>query len=176
MLLNMSEKAKIKSRVFAKVSNELDLAIRDDELDGFLNKYGIILEEKERMPISTRLAKILVFGQLAGSKKDYQMAAKKVGINPDNIEFLDYEETKGFSAGRLRNSMQYSDIIYGPAPHKCTEMGNTSSLLEEIKKNPMEYPRLVEAKSNTMGTNLKISITTFRECIEKTFYYESLIG
>lgn len=72
--------------------------------------------------------------------------------------------------------MQYSDIIYGPAPHKCADMGDTNSLLEEIKKNPMEYPRLIEAKSNTMGTNLKISITSFRECIEKTFYYESLLG
>lgn len=174
MSLSINEKAKIRSRVFAKISNELDIAFREGELSGFLNKYGIILEEKERLPISTRLAKILVFGQLAGSKKDYQIVAKKLGINSENIEFLDYEETKRFSAERLRNSMQYSDIIYGPAPHKCADMGDTSSLLEEIKNNPMKYPRLIEAKSNTMGTNLKISITSFRECIEKTFYYESL--
>lgn len=176
MLLSITDKAKIKSRVFAKISNELDNAIRDDELSTFLNKYGIILEEKERLPINTRLAKVLVFGQLAGSKKDYQIVAKKLGINPENIEFLDYQETKRFPAERLRNSMQYSDIIYGPAPHKCAEMGDTSSLLAEIKKNPMEYPRLIEAKSNTAGTNLKISITVFKECIEKTFYYESLLG
>lgn len=71
MSLSITDKAKIKSRVFAKISNELDNAIRDDELSKFLDKYGIILEEKERLPISTRLAKVLVFGQLAGSKKDY---------------------------------------------------------------------------------------------------------
>ena len=67
MSLSINEKAKIRSRIFAKISNELDIAFREGELSGFLNQYGIILEEKERLPISTRLAKILVFGQLAGS-------------------------------------------------------------------------------------------------------------
>lgn len=175
MSLSISEKAKIKSKVFAKISNELDIAIRDDELSEFLDKYGIVLEAEERLPINTRLAKILVFGQLAGSKKDYQITAKKFGINPDNIEFLEYDEAKRFPSERLRNSTQYSDIIYGPAPHKCTEMGDTSSLLEEIRQRPMEYPRLIEAKSNTKGTNLKISISTFKDCLAKTFYYESMV-
>ena len=175
MSLSISEKAKIKAKVFAKISNELDIALKNDELNDFLNKYGIVLEEEERIPINIRLAKILVFGQLAGSKKDYQMVAKKIGINPNNIEFLDYSETKHFPAERLRNSTQYSDIIYGPAPHKCAKIGDTSSLLEEIRKKPMEYPRLIEAKSNTMGTNLKISISTFKDCLSKTFYYESIV-
>lgn len=175
MSLSINEKSKIKARVFAKVSNELDIAIKEDELQAFLDKYGLVIEEEERLPINTRLAKILVFGQLAGSKKDYQMTAKKFGINPDNVVFLDYDETKRFSAERLRNSTQYSDIIYGPAPHKCADMGDTSSLLEEIRKNPMEYPRLIEAKSNTVGTNLKISTSTFKDCLAKTFYYESMI-
>ena len=175
MAYSFSEIAKIKSRIFAKIAKELEMANKNDEMDDLLDKYGIILEEDERMPINTRTYRILVIGELAGSKKDYQAAAKYVGINPDNIEFMDYNESKRIDARRLEFSNVYSDIIYGPTPHKVGEMGDTSSLLALIEQNPMRYPRLIRSNANSTDGRLKISISGFKDYLKRTFYYETLL-
>ena len=172
---SFSEIAKIKAKIFAKIAKELELANKNDEMDEVLDKYGVVLGEEERMPINTRTHRILVIGELAGSKKDYQMVAKKMDINPDNIEFMDYEESKRLDARRLEYSNDYSDIIYGPAPHKINEMGDTNSLLSLIEHNPMRYPRLIRSKTNSTDGRLKISISGFKEYLRKTFYYETLL-
>ena len=151
------------------------MANKNDEMDDILDKYGIVLEEEERMPINIRTHRILVVGELAGNKRDYQLAAKKVGINPDNIEFMNYEESKRLDPRKLEYSNDYSDIIYGPVPHKINEMGDTASLLALIERNPSRYPRLIRSKSNSADGRLKISITGFRDYLKRTFYYETLI-
>lgn len=176
MSYTFSEIATIKTRIFAKIAKELEMANRNDEMDEILDKYGIIFEEEERMPINTRTYRILVIGELAGNKKDYLVAAKRIGINPDNLEFLDYNEAKRIDARRLEYSNVYSDIIYGPAPHKITEMGDTSSLLALIERNPMKYPRLIRSKTNSSETRLKITISGFKEYLKQTFYYETLLS
>lgn len=175
MEYSFGEIAKIKSRIFAKIAKELEMANKNDEIDDLLDKYGIILEEEERMPINTRTYRILVIGELVGNKRDYQAAAKSVGINPDNIEFMDYEESKRLEARRLEYSNDYSDIIYGPTPHKISEMGDTSSLLALIENNPMKYPRLIRSKTNSTDGRLKISISGFKDYLKRTFYYETLL-
>ncbi len=175
MEYSFGEIAKIKSRIFAKIAKELEMANKNDEMDDLLDKYDIILEDEERMPINTRTYRILVIGELAGNKRDYQAAAKSVGINPDNIEFMDYEESKRLDARRLEYSNDYSDIIYGPTPHKISEMGDTSSLLALIENNPMKYPRLIRSKTNSTDGRLKISISGFKDYLKRTFYYETLL-
>lgn len=175
MKYSFSEIAKIKAKIFAKIAKELELANKNDEMDEVLDKYGVVLEEEERMPINTRTHRILVIGELAGSKKDYQMVAKKMDINPDNIEFMDYEESKRLDARRLEYSNDYSDIIYGPTPHKINEMGDTSSLLALIENNPMKYPRLIRSKMNSTDGRLKITISGFKDYLKRTFYYETLL-
>ena len=172
---SFGEIAKIKSRIFAKIAKELEMANKNDEMDDLLDKYGIILEEEERMPINTRTYRILVIGELAGNKRDYQAAAKTIGINPDNIEFMDYEDSKRLDARRLEYSNDYSDIIYGPTPHKISEMGGTSSLLALIENNPMKYPRLIRSKTNSTDGRLKISISGFKDYLKRTFYSETLL-
>lgn len=166
----------IKSRVFAKIAREIDLAFKNDDMEYLLDKYGIVLEEEERMPINVRTYKILVIGELAGSKKDYQMTLKKMGIDSNNVEFIDYDQVKRFNASRLEYSTEYSDIIYGPTPHKVSEMGDTSSLLALIEKNPMKYPRLVRCHTNTNNGKLKISISGFKDAIRNTYYYDNILG
>ena len=175
MEYSISEIAKIKSKIFAKIAKELELANKNDEMDEVLDKYGVVLEEEERMPINTRTHRILVIGELAGRKKDYQIAAKRLDINPDNIEFMDYEESKRLDARRLEYSNDYSDIIYGPTPHKINEMGDTNSLLALIERNPMRYPRLIRSKTNSTDGRLKITISGFNDYLKRTFYYETLL-
>lgn len=168
-----SEIAKIKSKILAKIYYELEIANKNGEMEELLDKYGIVLEE-DRMPISIRTHRILVIGELAGSIKQYQLAAKKMGINPDNIEFVGYQESKRFDARRLEYSKDYSDIIFGPTPHKIYKMGKTSSLLAAIEKEPYKYPRLIRSIANSSDSRLKITLASFKESIKRTLYYETL--
>lgn len=165
----------IKSKAISKVISDLHLAEKNDEIDEFLDKYNIVLEEEERLPIDTRTTKILVIGELAGHKKDYQMRAKKLDIDPSHIEFIDYEQSKKFSGERLRYSRTYSDILFGPTPHKTLENGEGSSLLATIKSNSMEYPRLIDLRANSTSGELKISGSRFTDALKKTHYYETLM-
>ena len=100
------------------------------------------------------------------------MAAKKLGVREDNLEFVDYDGAKHLSAERLRYSCEYSDIICGPIPHKVEGMGDTSSLIAEMEKNPSEYPKLIKASANE---SLKFSISGFKENILKTRFFEEIV-
>lgn len=174
MQVALSELSSIKARIISKVQKEIDMANKNDELELILEKYGITLEE-ERLPINTRTYRILVVGALAGSIKDYQSASKKVGINPDHIEFIDYDSFKKFDVVKLEYSNEYSDIILGPVPHKVEGMGDTRSFASLVEREPLKYPRAIRANANSLEHQLKLSISTFKECLTKTFYYESLL-
>jgi len=168
---SIAQKAKIKSKVLAKISLEFSYADSDEEILDIMNKYGIRLEE-EPAYVNTRQMKILVFGALAGKANDYKMAARKMGISEENIVFEnDYEKLSRYDVSRLENSMQYSDIIVGPNPHKQTNTNGYSSMPSMIKNNPSKYPRLIESHANQA---LKITIKSFREALLDTRFIEAL--
>ena len=171
MALSISELAAIKAKILSKIMRELELADKNDTVGEFMDKYGIVIEQ-EAMPVQPRTMKILVLGALAGKVKDYQIAAKKCGIQEDNIEFIsDYSKLKGFSLSKLEYSSVYSDVIYGPNPHKQVDMGDTSSVLAEMERNPAKYPRVRRCIAND---KLKISITAFRNSLMDTRYMEAI--
>lgn len=160
LLYSQSQIADARSKIMAKINKEIDIAVRNGTLDSIFERYGISFDEEPIMPVTLRM-KILVLGGLAGKKRDYQSVAKYYGIGLDNIEFIDYEEAKRLNAGRLQYSSEYSDIIYGPTPHKIEGMGDTSSLLALMESHPAEYPKVIKSISNSA---LKISISSFKEC------------
>jgi len=166
----LAQKSRILQKIIAK-ANALLLAAEDDAaVDEVMRTFGVSFEEGA-MPVDPQRSKILVFGALAGSLKDYQLAAKKLGIPSENIVFeSDYERLHNYDTARLRFNSDFSDIVFGPVPHKQENMGNTSSLLAEIKRCPNEYPRLTVASAN--GT-LKLTITSFRNALSQTRYFES---
>jgi hypothetical protein len=169
--LSIDQLATIKSKVLSKIMKELELADKNDSVDEFMEKYGIVIEE-EAVPVQPRTMKILVLGSLAGRVKDYQIVAKKCGVPEDNIEFIsDYDRLKGFSLTKLENSNVYSDVIYGPNPHKQVDMGDKSSMLAEMMRNPARYPRVIKCISND---KLKISISGFRDSLSNTRYMEAI--
>ena len=155
-----------------KINAEIALALKNDSIDEILEKYGVEVEETQYFSGVTRRSKILVLGQLSGKIKDYQFAAKKLGIKEDNLEFIEYAEAKHLNAERLRYSNEYSDIICGPIPHKIEGMGDTSSLIAEIENNPSEYPKLIKAVASK---SLKFSINGFRDCILRTRFFEEIV-
>ena len=168
---SQSQIAELRSRILAKINKEIDIALKNDDLEDIFNKYGVSIEEESNTFCVTKRMKILVLGELAGKIKDYQMAAKKKGIELENLEFIDYDGAKHLSAGRLQYSNEYSDIIYGPTPHKIEGMGDTSSLLALIEQHPSEYPKLIKAEANS---KLKITISGFVDYLLKTRFYEAM--
>lgn len=162
----------IKSRILRKISYEIDNAFDNDCIDEVLNKYGVIYEE-DAMIVNTRQMKILVFGMLAGNVSDYQTVAKKVGIPKNQIKFVsDYDEIKSYNTKRLEYSMEFSDIICGAMPHKIKGIEHTSSFIADARNNPEKYPRVLEGVANE---SLKLSISSFKECLFKTRFVENII-
>lgn len=162
---------KILQKIIAKATYELQQAAENGNLEDVMDHYGVTLEE-EALPVDEGRSKILVLGALNGKPGDYKLSAKKMGIRPDNLEFeSDYRKLKNFNAATLRNSFKYSDIIYGSAPHKMKNMGDVSSLLAGMQKEPQYYPRVIRA--DVGDDRLKITITSFREALSKTRYYET---
>lgn len=138
-----------------------------------LEKYGVDIEEIPYFSGVTRRSKILVLGQLSEKIKDYQIVVMKLGIKEENLEFIDYNGTKHLSVERLRYSNEYSDIICGPIPHKVEGMGDASSFISEMEKNPSEYPKLIKATANE---SLKFSITGFKNYMLRTRFFEEIVG
>ncbi len=173
MTYNNAQIAEIKSCLFNRLDNELNIAVRNNEVESFLRKYNIVYEDKQ-MPVNVRTMKILVFGALAGNKKDYQMVVKKLGIDPNHVVFYDdYSKLASYNVAKLEYSNEYSDIIYGPAPHKIKNMGETSSFLATIKASPEKYPKLCEVTANSKN---KITISNFKRAIENSRFYEAHIA
>lgn len=170
---SQSQISNLKSKIIRKVITEIDLAFKNDSVTDLLEKYGVELEEKQYFASVTRRSKILVLGQLSGRSKDYQLSAKKLGINKDNIEFMDYNDAKHFNAEKLQWSNTYSDIICGPIPHKIEGMGDASSLITKIEQNPESYPKLIKAVAND---KLKITISGFKNYIMKTRFFDEVVS
>lgn len=164
--------AKIKAKVLSKINAELALAIDNEELDEFLEKYGVIIDDKETMLVNTRTMKILVLGDFAGSINSYKTALKKCGIDERNVVFEnDYEKIKRLGITRLEYSMEYSDIILGPIAHKISGIGDNNSFLSMVEKEPHKFPRVIKAMANGI---IKLSITSFKDSILKTRFFEAL--
>lgn len=158
--------------IIKKITLEIDNANERGTLQNVLEKYEVNLESNFTVPVNTRTMKIIVFGMLAGKKKDYQIVLKKLNIDLRNVDFVDdYAELKRYSVASLKHSNVYSDILIGPIPHCQVSMGDTSSFLATIKRNPSDYPRLQEMLGNG---KLKIAKTNFEEAICKTRYFEAL--
>lgn len=162
---------KIFQKLLFKVKHEWDKAVEHNTINELVEKYGITLEE-DVMPVNKIKSKILVFGATVGKYKDYIKAAKNLGISEYNLEFVDdYKDIKSFNATKLEYSMEYSDIIFGPTPHKLKDMGDTSSLLAKMKQESNKYPRVIVASAND---SLKLSISSFKDALTKTRYFEIL--
>ena len=133
MSLTGEQKVKLIQKIISRINRELEIAIENDLVEEFLEKYGIELEENS-FPIFPKHHKVLVLGALVGKIEDYKLAAKKIGINPNQLDFVyDYGDLKRFNVAKLEYSNEYSDIIYGPYPLSQTVMGDTSSFLATLK-------------------------------------------
>ncbi len=159
------------------MDKEFQQAIEEGNLDPFLIKYGVSLTRNDVTSLINRRTKILVVGDLSGRIPDYVATAKKLGIPESNLEFVSFEEFKNFSLAKLRYSIEYSDIIVGPVPHKVVGLGDNTSTIAMIENanDPNEYPHLIRAVTNMNGNILKFSISEFKEDLKQTRFYQEYV-
>lgn len=108
---------------------------------------------------------ILVLGHCDAKKHHLQAVAYECGYDKSRIKFVDYDEMQQFDCSSLCYSMRYSAIMCGPVPHKAGDMGDTSSILEELRHPERGYPPLAELRESGGTGELRITKTTFRSAI-----------
>lgn len=163
--------AEILQKIIAKARRELQIAREKETVNDVMERYGVTLEF-EAIPVHNR-SKILVFGALPGKISSYQAVVKDMGIPLECVEFeSDYDKLTHYNTANLRDSLTYSDIIFGPHPHKEKGMGDVSSINAAIEKEPNRYPRVQNAGKSG---ELRFSVSNFKICLANTRYYESVV-
>ena len=167
MFLSNLERSEFIRKILNEFRLRLETAIDNDMLDNFLELHGLELEQNPTYVFYNRKTKILVVGALAGNKKDYIMHAKKLGFCEYNFQFIEYSEIKTYDTDRFKNSLEFSDIICGPIPHKVKGLEDYDNLISKIKHNPQEYPKLFSAVE-------KLSVNKFKQGLLQTRLYQKL--
>lgn len=87
---------------------------------------------------------------------------------------MDYKKNKRYQFSKLKNNVNYSDILFGPNAHKAMDIGKNSSAIGMFEKHPELYPKKIEIKA--YGGSLKITTTSFRNALMETQAFKDLYG
>lgn len=158
--------------IIDKFREELTLANRsgEEELNDFLYKHNISLKSRNSSfsYCDLKVAQILVVGQLNIKIKDVNGICKSIGIDPDRLVYISYDEATNFRFDSLRFSNRYSDIILGALPHKGCGIGENSSIITYLENNASEFPNVIRA-CDSNGLNL--NKTSLKNALLKTRLY-----
>lgn len=158
-------------KVYQKLVKEITEANYENRIDEVLLKYG--LNDEINYPYyDIKNSKILVVGNSSVGKDVLIGLARKYGIKENRIEFeLDYNKLTNYNFGDLRNTMQYSDVLVGPIPHKVEGIDGFSSFLAMTDANPEEFPKVIRLQSSN---ELKITKQSFKDGLLNTRLYNDL--
>ena len=155
--------------IIDQVTERLVQANADGTLHELLSLLGLqgLMDESEvdMGEADNAYGDILVLGRCEAKKHHLQAVAESCGYAKNRIKFVDYDEMQHFDCSTLRYSMRYSAIMCGPVPHKAGEMGDTSSILEELRHPERGYPPLAELRESGGTGELKITKSIFRTAI-----------
>ena len=168
MKINIEE---LYSRLLEKITKEFNLAREQGTLDLFAEKFGLLEEDESYGYVDRYNSKILVLGNSRFPLNVMYAIAKDYGLDRDMLEYVDYEETVHFDYSKLRGYSNYSDVIVGAIPHSAKGIDGYSSFLAMVESNPEEFPKVQRAMA---GEQLKLTKTSFRNCLEKTRLYNCL--
>jgi hypothetical protein len=160
--------------IYSKVIEEVTLANRSskEELNKVLDKYGLGEKKQSYQYCNVKSSKIILFGRIELKQNIMNAIAKDMGISPDRIDYVSYDDTTNYDISNLEYSNKYSDILAGPVPHKAKNMGNYSSMIEAIESNSEMFPPLIRVMDET-GT-LRISKSSFKNALLKTQLFKEL--
>lgn len=156
--------------IFDRVKDRLEDANENGTLHEVLSLLGLqgLIDEDEEIDFGAAdnaYGDILVLGHCDAKKHQLQAVAYECGYDKNRIKFVDYDELQRFDCSSLCYSTRYSAIMCGPVPHKAGEMGDTSSILEELRHPELGYPPLAELRDSAGAGDLRITKTSFRSAI-----------
>lgn len=155
--------------ILDRVSEHLAQANEDGTLHGALAALGLqgLLDPEDDIDLGeadpARTGDILVLGALDAKKEVLQSVAQALGYSRNRFKFVEYGDVSQFNCSVLVHSMRYAAVMCGPVPHKTMEMGDTSSLLEELRHPERGFSPLAELRESAGTGNLRITKTTFRD-------------
>lgn len=159
-------------KIIDKFREELTIANRigKEELEKFLIEHNIsrIDEERSFSYCNLETAQILIVGQLNIKVKDINCICKSLGISPDRLVYIPYEEVTNYPFDSLKYSNRYSDIIFGATPHKGSGIGDNSSIITYLENNALEFPNVIRACDSN---KLNLNKTSLRNALLKTRFY-----
>lgn len=162
-------------RLAQQMRKDLYQANREQEIDSYLKKihYEDLIQGYNKY-YDKKNAKVAVIGDSMISIDDMRIIAKKNGLNPQLIEFhLDYNKLTNFDFNQFRNNPGYSDIIFGPNPHKTRGIEGYSSAIRMMQQEANQFPKLIIAETSN---ELKITKTSFTKAIKNTQMYLDIFG
>ena len=59
-------------------------------------------------------------------------------------------------------------------PHKLIGINDATSLIAKMKKEPSRYPNILIATNNDCKNTLKITISNFKNLLEKSYLYDAI--
>ena len=107
--------------------------------------------------------RIVVIGPSFVSPQEMDALAYELGMPRGTIDShnTDFDKLKGTNFDYLKeNPERYLGIILGPTPHKVSHLGLYASLASKFSQEN-GFPYTIEASSNTLGKNLKITKSSF---------------
>ena len=113
-----------------------------------------------------------MFGRVEIKQNVLDAISKDMGIHPDRIDYISYDDTTNYDISNLEYSNKYSDVLVGPVPHKAKNMGDYSSMIEAIESNSEKFPPLIRVMDET--GNLRISKSSFKNALLKTQLFKEL--
>ena len=170
MLFNPSELEDLYGKLIVKIKSDLYTANAEQNVEHYLRyiHYDSLIQQYNQY-YDKRNAKVAVICDSRINLDDMKKIIKKKGLRPSRFEFyLDYDKLTNLDMNKFKNSIYYSDLIFGPNPHKTKGIDGYSSAISMIQNESEQFPKLIIAESNS---ELKITKTSFEKAIENTQMY-----
>lgn len=161
-------------RLVQEIKKDLFQANREQDIESYLKKihYENLIQGYNTY-YDKKNAKVVVIGDAMISVDEMRKIAKKNGISPQLLEFhLDYDRLTNFDYNQFRNNPGYSDIIFGPNPHKARGIEGYSSAISMMQQEAGQFPKLTIAEASN---ELKITKTSFTKAIQNTQMYLDIL-
>lgn len=165
MIYSCEELQKMMEEVMEKVKIKMLEKNTTEELDEYLESIGCAKcqeIEKGYYIYDKRNSKLLVVGCRSIKKRVIEYIVKKVGLKPQNIDYLEYDEAKRYEFSRLEGCSQYSDIFFGPVPHSTSGKDDYSNIILKLEANKDKYPKIHVLKDEH---SLKITKNSFTKAL-----------
>jgi len=151
--------------IIEELISQLEYANEQGTLFDFLSPHGLqglLPGDSIEFDDGSGYGEVWVFGDCSADKNHLAGVFADCGFDRRRLRFFDYEEAAAVNIASLQYSSSVSAIMFGPCPHKGVGIGDSSSILVELKDSSKGYPPIVELKENGAGQKHRISKTSFK--------------